>query len=215
MLVSPPPDRDATAGWVNIRKEGFPWRHMVSDAEQGLAEVSRVGRKLMARETEVDRWLSTRDIRRQKTEEADAVPHDHPSGCDCAACTLRSIRSSLRRAGVDAPEPTAEEIKAFDEERKSPEHAAELEARYESRERASASQAQRKAREEAERIPRQEAALAYLKTHRALTAEAHCKQHRVKHWYGYRDLNALVEAGKLLRTGAGPKAVFFLPKERT
>jgi hypothetical protein len=48
--------------WVNIRTEDLPWRHIVSAAKRGECEVSRVGRRLMMRRAELDKWLTARRI---------------------------------------------------------------------------------------------------------------------------------------------------------
>ena len=190
-------DPNAIAGWVNIRREGFPWRHMVMDAESGRAEVSRVGRKLMAREAEIDRWLRAKGISGHSAKQSPASKEAeaHPSGCDCVRCEKMLVARTLRAAGVFVQDPTDAEIEAEEQHRKTPEYKAEQEAHdayYEERERlrerGELPQQIRKAREDAERIPRQEAALKYIAKHHRLTAKEHCRQHRVRHWYGYRDL---------------------------
>jgi hypothetical protein len=55
-------DRGADSGWINIRDEQWPWRHIVAAAERGECHVSRVGRKLLMRREELDRWLALHTI---------------------------------------------------------------------------------------------------------------------------------------------------------
>lgn len=50
------------AEWVNVRDDLWPWRHMVAAAERGECAVSRVGRKLLVRREELNRWLATYKI---------------------------------------------------------------------------------------------------------------------------------------------------------
>lgn len=83
------------AGWVNIRRDDFPWRQMVADAEQGRAEVSRVGRKLMAREGEIDRWLNTQRIPPSGVKKN--TGENVPANPDAVAVELSLRRAGLRR----------------------------------------------------------------------------------------------------------------------
>ena len=83
---------NATAGWVNISKDGFPWRQTVADAETGAAALSRVGRKLMAREAEIDRWLSTKQISEARQRE----PAAPPQGQQALSCGLQHRLSGVR-----------------------------------------------------------------------------------------------------------------------
>ena len=203
-------DPNATAGWVNIRKEGFPWRHMVMDAERGHAEVSRVGRKLMARETEIDRWLSTKDIRQQQESKAAAVseaavPEDqeHDRQCTCPVCLAVRVPRMLRAQGHAVPDPTPAEIEEKRRWAASPAYKAEQKAKQE-----------RADREHEERNTRQAEVLAYLADHpEGITARQHCQHHGIRHNTGYPDLSGLADDGKLKRVGKGPDARFYLIPE--
>lgn len=72
----------ANDGWVNIRDERWPWRQLVAAAERGECSVSRVGRKLMMRREDLDRWLALHAIKskgvaktKQATESDNPVAH--------------------------------------------------------------------------------------------------------------------------------------------
>lgn len=54
------------AEWVNVRSDEWPWRHIVAAAERGECAVSRVGRKLLMRREELDRWLALHAISARK-----------------------------------------------------------------------------------------------------------------------------------------------------
>lgn len=54
------------AEWVNVRGDQWPWRHIVAAAERGECSVSRVGRKLLMRREELDRWLALHTISARK-----------------------------------------------------------------------------------------------------------------------------------------------------
>lgn len=60
-ILAPKPANDD--GWVNIRGERYPWKYIVASAELGECKVTRVGRKLMMRREELDRWLDARAIK--------------------------------------------------------------------------------------------------------------------------------------------------------
>lgn len=62
-------------GWVNIRDERWPWRQLVAAAERGEVAVSRVGRKLMMRREDLDRWLDAHRIQPRQPEPK-PTPHD-------------------------------------------------------------------------------------------------------------------------------------------
>lgn len=49
--------RGVVDDWINIRGNNYPWRHIVRAADRGECKISRVGRKLMMRRDELDRWL--------------------------------------------------------------------------------------------------------------------------------------------------------------
>jgi hypothetical protein len=51
-----------TDEWISIRDSNYPWRQLVAAAERGECAVSRVGRKLMMRRDELDRWLAAQRI---------------------------------------------------------------------------------------------------------------------------------------------------------
>lgn len=82
--------------WINIRDERYPWRRIVAAAERGECEVSRVGRRLMMRREELNRWLSRYrigpSVKKAKTSGSDqeAEPEDE---------LARSVRRSLERQG--------------------------------------------------------------------------------------------------------------------
>ena len=66
-------------GWVNIRSPEWPWQSIVSAAERGEVRVSRVGRKLLMRRDELDKWLDAHCIPRkqkQRAEPKEDVPDD-------------------------------------------------------------------------------------------------------------------------------------------
>lgn len=48
--------------WINVRTDQLPWRQLVAAAERGEVELSRAGRKLMMRRSELDRWLDSQRI---------------------------------------------------------------------------------------------------------------------------------------------------------
>ena len=50
------------SGWINVRTQQLPWRQLVAAAERGEVEVCRVGRKLMMRRNELDRWVALQKI---------------------------------------------------------------------------------------------------------------------------------------------------------
>lgn len=60
--------------WIDVRNSQWPWRQLVSAAERGEVDLSRVGRKLLIRKNELDRWLATKRIEshaaREKTAES-------------------------------------------------------------------------------------------------------------------------------------------------
>lgn len=68
------------SGWVNVRGDQWPWRQLVAAAERGECSISRVGRKLLMRREELDRWLALHAIRprgeaKRATEPANPVAH--------------------------------------------------------------------------------------------------------------------------------------------
>lgn len=56
--LSPQPEHE----WINVRTDDLPWRQLVAAAERGEVTVSRVGRKLMMRRRDLDRWLEAQAI---------------------------------------------------------------------------------------------------------------------------------------------------------
>jgi hypothetical protein len=69
--------------WINVRTKDWPWRHLVAAAERGEVTVSRIGRKLMMRRRDLDRWLESqriperaqRDVAPARTEQPSGVAH--------------------------------------------------------------------------------------------------------------------------------------------
>jgi hypothetical protein len=76
--------------WVNIRGEVYPWRRIVAAAERGECEVSRVGRRLMMRRDELDKWLAARRIGPKKIK-ADAGAPTKPKG-EFGSVVQRALR---------------------------------------------------------------------------------------------------------------------------
>lgn len=85
--------------WIDIRGDRYPWRHIVESAEQGQCEVARVGRRLMMRRQELNRWLSSRRIGSSISQEEER-PDDKP--LSEKEELRRQARASLRRAGYRA-----------------------------------------------------------------------------------------------------------------
>lgn len=50
------------SGWINVRTPQLPWRQLTAAAARGEVEVCRVGRMLMMRRAELDRWLQSQKI---------------------------------------------------------------------------------------------------------------------------------------------------------
>lgn len=66
------PDR-----WIDCRDAAqcpVPWRLVVEAAQRGELEASRVGRNVVVRARELDRWLSTRRITPAAKAESTAAP---------------------------------------------------------------------------------------------------------------------------------------------
>jgi hypothetical protein len=59
----------ATDTWVDIRDRKLPWRHIVAAAERGEVKVSRVGRKLLMRQTELNKWLDMQNVQKNRPKE--------------------------------------------------------------------------------------------------------------------------------------------------
>jgi hypothetical protein len=66
-------------GWVNVRDKRWPWRQLVAAAERGEVSLSRVGRKLMMRREELDRWLDAQRIQPRRAAEKPAPRDEHLS----------------------------------------------------------------------------------------------------------------------------------------
>ena len=67
----------ADSEWINVRTDQLPWRQLVEAAERGEVVVSRVGRKLMMKRHDLDRWLEAQAIgRRRGTEKAQKPAHE-------------------------------------------------------------------------------------------------------------------------------------------
>lgn len=68
-------DDGSLAGWVSIRDERWPWRRILAAAQRGECQVSKVGRQLLMRREELDRWLGLQSIRskRNAADTTDAV----------------------------------------------------------------------------------------------------------------------------------------------
>src|SRR5262245_38194082 len=64
--------------WINVRCDDYPWRHLVAAGERGELTVARVGRKLLVRRPDLDRWLESRAIRRRASPSSlpEALPVD-------------------------------------------------------------------------------------------------------------------------------------------
>lgn len=77
--------------WINIRGEVYPWRRIIAAAERGECEVSRVGRRLMMRRSELSKFLAARRIGPKKVEPKTDAP---TSELD------RSVQRALRRNGL-------------------------------------------------------------------------------------------------------------------
>lgn len=81
--------------WINIRGDVYPWRRIVAAAERGECEVSRVGRRLMMKREELDRWLARHRIgptSKTKKVEPDAKKPKGEFG--------DSVQRALRRNGL-------------------------------------------------------------------------------------------------------------------
>lgn len=72
------------AGWVNIRDERWPWRRILAAARRGECQVSKVGRQLLMRREELDRFLEQHRIRPKRIEPANDVERS-PLADDVAA----------------------------------------------------------------------------------------------------------------------------------
>ena len=69
--------RDADADpWVDLRKEGWPFRRIVAAAKRGECKVSRIGRRLLMRRSELDAWVDRHEIE-VETEAASREPPEH------------------------------------------------------------------------------------------------------------------------------------------
>jgi hypothetical protein len=77
------------SGWVNVRSDELPWRHIVAAAERGEVHLSRVGRKLLMRRVDLDEWLGRQRVS-PRAEKKEALP---------AADDL-AIQHTLARGGM-------------------------------------------------------------------------------------------------------------------
>jgi len=83
--------------WINIRDERYPYRRILRAIDSGESvEVCRVGRRLLMRREELNRWIEAHRITRASKKEKkkrDATPETDED---------RSIRRSLERQGYRA-----------------------------------------------------------------------------------------------------------------
>lgn len=77
--------------WVSIRSDLYPWRRIVAAAERGEYEVSRVGRKLLMRRAELDRFLAAHRIAPKQPKPEEEKPKDEFNA---------SLQRALRRHGL-------------------------------------------------------------------------------------------------------------------
>ena len=83
-------------GWVSIRNPQWPWRRIVDAAARGEVRVSRVGRTLLMRREELDRWLEEQAISRRSVEPVDLVDPDEAN--IQKTMEMAGLRRSRRRA---------------------------------------------------------------------------------------------------------------------
>jgi hypothetical protein len=67
----PPSDPDP---WVDLRKEGWPCRRIAEAAKRGECKVSRVGRRLLMRRSELNAWIDRHQIEVEPDQERAAPP---------------------------------------------------------------------------------------------------------------------------------------------
>jgi len=79
--------------WVNIRRDPYPWRRIVAAAERGECEVSRVGRRLLMKRSELDKFLARKGITPKNVEPKTETP---PTDIEA------SVQRALRRNGYRA-----------------------------------------------------------------------------------------------------------------
>jgi hypothetical protein len=85
-------------GWVNVRVDDCPWRHLVAAAERGEVVVARVGRKLLMRRPDLDAWLESQRIEpRAAAEPREPLPPQPDRVAHVLAAHGYSRRTGARR----------------------------------------------------------------------------------------------------------------------
>lgn len=82
--------------WVDIRTPEWPHRRILASAQQGEVHVAKVGRRLLMRRSELNRWLDARKYRHRERRPRPTIETER----DARVAQLHSYGYSLEEANL-------------------------------------------------------------------------------------------------------------------